>query len=92
MIIKFLIKNKNNNTSIKLNEDNKKIEKGKGIIASLSLNDMVNINTNFNKQNILFKSDIKKNFDNNEINKNLNVNNINNINSIMTEPELKKRK
>ena len=83
-------KNKNNNTSIKLNEDNKKIEKGKGIIASLSLNDMVNINTNFNKQNILFKSDIKKNFDNNEINKNLNVNNINNINSIMTEPELKK--
>ena len=83
-------KNKNNNTSIKINEDNKKIEKGKGIIASLSLNDMVNINTNFNKQNILFKSDIKKNFDNNEINKNLNVNNINNINSIMTEPELKK--
>ena len=83
-------KNKNNNTSIKLNEDNKKIEKGKGIIASLSLNEMVNINTNFNKQNILFKSDIKKNFDNNEINKNLNVNNINNINSIMTEPELKK--
>jgi hypothetical protein len=83
-------KNKNNNTSIKLNEDNKKIEKGKGIISSLSLNDMVNINTNFNKQNILFKSDIKKNFDNNEINKNLNVNNINNINSIMTEPELKK--
>ena len=83
-------KNKNNNTSIKLNEDSKKIEKGKGIIASLSLNDMVNINTNFNKQNILFKSDIKKNFDNNEINKNLNVNNINNINSIMTEPELKK--
>ena len=83
-------KNKNNNTSIKINEDNKKIEKGKGIIASLSLNDMVNINTNFNKQNILFKSDIKKNFDNNEINKNLNVNNTNNINSIMTEPELKK--